>query len=192
MERLQEYVPKVLREDLIEVSGRTVILDKGSMLPIFLGGDQLTAARARGALSTMACHDRSADRLEGLIPVVEDWHASLTLPRCVCTPTFLYLLQRAWYGLFGYVCFRISLLNTKALSSGLIKQVINHSTVHAHTGTVIRIQIHGTVWVRRVGTSQVHSFANSFVARSNVNTTSENSGSACWFNQRPVAKRRPN
>ena len=39
--------------------------------PLLFGGDQLTAARARG-ISPMT-------RLEGLIPCAEDWHAKVNL-----------------------------------------------------------------------------------------------------------------
>lgn len=81
MEELQKYTPKLEREEPTEVGGKSVVLDKSSMLPLLLGGDQLTAARARGALSIRASHDRSEDRLEGLIPVVEDWHARLTFAK---------------------------------------------------------------------------------------------------------------
>ena len=78
MERLQKYVPMLPKEEPAEVSGKPLVLDKGSMLPVLLGGDQLTAARARGASAVRASHDRSYERL---IPVVEDWHARLTFAK---------------------------------------------------------------------------------------------------------------
>ena len=39
------------------------------------GGDQLTACRCRGAQSARINDDDTAERLIGLVPVVEDWHA---------------------------------------------------------------------------------------------------------------------
>jgi L1 cell adhesion molecule like protein len=47
--------------------------------PILLGGDQLTAARARAAQMTLCGESTSTGRLEGLIPVFEDWHAKQAL-----------------------------------------------------------------------------------------------------------------
>ena len=43
------------------------------------GGDMLTAARARGSKNIVSNSQRGKDRLEGVIPVVEDWHAKLCL-----------------------------------------------------------------------------------------------------------------
>ena len=44
------------------------------MQPVLLGGDHLTAARARGANKTK---DAPTSRLEGLVPVAEDWHTKV-------------------------------------------------------------------------------------------------------------------
>ena len=41
------------------------------------GGDQLTVARGIGAQRIRANSEEGASRLEGLIPVVEDWHAKV-------------------------------------------------------------------------------------------------------------------
>ncbi len=42
---------------------------------LFLGGDQLTEERARNAQIGSADGDTVFERLEGVIPKVEDWHA---------------------------------------------------------------------------------------------------------------------
>lgn len=47
--------------------------------PILFGGDQLTAARARGSQQIRLNSDRASDRLCGFIPVSEDWHTSVIL-----------------------------------------------------------------------------------------------------------------
>ena len=47
--------------------------------PIIIGGDQLTASRARGAKKAKVHADSPVSRLEGLIPVAEDWHTKLNL-----------------------------------------------------------------------------------------------------------------
>ena len=54
-----------------------------SFFTVLLGGDQLTVARAKGAQAMMASHDRPSDHLEGIIPIVEDWHSRMTLMRVI-------------------------------------------------------------------------------------------------------------
>ena len=46
---------------------------------MFVGGDQVTAARARGCQRVRSNSERGRDRLEGLQPVCEDWHAKVCL-----------------------------------------------------------------------------------------------------------------
>ena len=51
---------------------------------MLLGGDQLTAARARGAQRIRSNSERSLDRLEGFEPTSEDWHAKgILLAVCI-------------------------------------------------------------------------------------------------------------
>ena len=42
---------------------------------LLLGGDQLTAARCRGSAAAQCDSDTKKERLYGLVPVSEDWHA---------------------------------------------------------------------------------------------------------------------
>ena len=60
------------------MADQAILVRNVNFLPILLGGDQLTAARARGSKSLRASHDSAKDRLDGLVPVVEDWHARVT------------------------------------------------------------------------------------------------------------------
>ena len=46
---------------------------------LLLGGDQLTVARSRRSVAIRADHNFKKEHLEGLLPVVEDWHAKQTL-----------------------------------------------------------------------------------------------------------------
>ena len=78
---LQEYVPSRVVNSTLDVGDKSLCLKNVDFLPILMGGDQLTAARARGAKSLRSSHDNAKDRLEGLLPVVEDWHARFTLAR---------------------------------------------------------------------------------------------------------------
>ena len=46
---------------------------------LLLGGDQLSVARSCTSIAVRADHDLKREHLEGLLPVVEDWHAKQTL-----------------------------------------------------------------------------------------------------------------
>lgn len=75
-----KYVPTLSSEattTLPDESTRT--FDNTQFHTILIGGDQLTVARIRGATNLRSSHAKSADRLEGTVPVVEDWHARMTL-----------------------------------------------------------------------------------------------------------------
>ena len=48
---------------------------------ILVGGDQLTAARARSSKKHMINANTPQVRLEGLVPMVEDWHSKACFAR---------------------------------------------------------------------------------------------------------------
>ena len=81
MTNLHQYVPKVeYTEDcFISEIGGTVQVPGAFFYPILVGGDQLTAARGRGAKKAKVHADSPTSRLEGLIPVAQDWHTKVTL-----------------------------------------------------------------------------------------------------------------
>ena len=66
--------------------------------PVLFGGDQLTAARARGSQQIRLNSERASDRLQGLIPVAEDWHTSVILltvsELLACDPV---IITNLWY-----------------------------------------------------------------------------------------------
>ena len=80
LRHLHQYVP--IREYTDEVHipsiNETAIADKAVLAKLLLGGDQLTAARARGALKSMLNATTASKRLEGFTPVIEDWHAEVS------------------------------------------------------------------------------------------------------------------
>ena len=87
MENLHHYVPKEVITTSESVPGAEAENDEAQvdvMHKILLGGDQLTVARARGAQRIRANSQHGAGRLEGLIPVVEDWHAKVCLLEVSC------------------------------------------------------------------------------------------------------------
>jgi len=57
----------------------TLSYDNITFCEILLGGDQLTMARVSGVQNLHIGHETALDRLEGLVPVVEDWHARVIL-----------------------------------------------------------------------------------------------------------------
>ena len=74
MHTLHQYVP-IQSENVSE---------KPVVHKVLFGGDQLTAARARGCRDLCLNSDTITGQLQGLIPVAEDWHTSVTL-LSVCT-----------------------------------------------------------------------------------------------------------
>ena len=80
METLHKYVPTQTTMERIDVPNSEsfeVPLDRFHYL--LFGGDLLTAKRARGGQNIRCNSERGKDRLEGLIPVVEDWHGKVCL-----------------------------------------------------------------------------------------------------------------
>ncbi len=49
------------------------------MHKVIIGGDQMTAARAKSAIKAKLNGETPSKRLEGLIPTLEDWHTKANL-----------------------------------------------------------------------------------------------------------------
>lgn len=86
MEVLHKYVPTHASEGQLTLpNGSQVPYDSTSFSEILLGGDQLTVARVSGVQNLRISHETALERLEGLIPVVEDWHTRVILLEvCMC------------------------------------------------------------------------------------------------------------
>ncbi len=50
----------------------------------------LTAARVRGTQALRQTEDKAVDRLQGLIPVVEDWHTRMALVMVITLYIYFY------------------------------------------------------------------------------------------------------
>jgi L1 cell adhesion molecule like protein len=75
---LHRYVPtKPYKEDYTTTGGEVIQIPKAAIHPVLFGGDQLTAARARGAKLAKVNSIDPRLRFEGLIPFAEDWHTKL-------------------------------------------------------------------------------------------------------------------
>ena len=73
---LHKYVPtKKSTQDCQLSSGQPYTLELHRFEALFTGGDQLTVARVRGCQRLRSNSNDGTARLEGLVPMVEDWHA---------------------------------------------------------------------------------------------------------------------
>ena len=75
-------VPTVQAEGHLTLSNGSVLdFDDTRFHQILFGGDQFTVARIRGTQALRDTHDKQVDRLNGLIPVIEDcnWHGRMTV-----------------------------------------------------------------------------------------------------------------
>ena len=80
VENLQNYVPIQLLDKSHHLStGETVVVQEAKMHRCLMGGDQLTAARGRGAQSIRENGGDPISRLEGLQMFSLDWHIKMNL-----------------------------------------------------------------------------------------------------------------
>ena len=83
METLQKYVPHQRVTSAVPVPDsqevEVINIDHFHQILFGEGEDQLIVVRARGAQSSRGNSDDGDERLEGLVPVVEDWHAKVCL-----------------------------------------------------------------------------------------------------------------
>ena len=80
-EHLHQYVPTLKQERQVQLSPTTEreALHDHKFHRILLGGDRLTVARARSCQLGRGKSDSGISKLNGLIPVAEDWHAGVIL-----------------------------------------------------------------------------------------------------------------
>ena len=72
MDQLHSYVPT--KPETKQLSDN-IELEDTIFHRILIGGDQLTVARCRGSAAARSDHQTALERLQGLKPVCEDWHA---------------------------------------------------------------------------------------------------------------------
>lgn len=60
-------------------SSDVMVFDDTRFHQVLFGGDQLTVAHMRGTQTLQDTQDKPVNCLEGVIPVVEDWHSRMTL-----------------------------------------------------------------------------------------------------------------
>lgn len=74
MSHIHQYVPSVSSVHKEVVMDEEVEIVKEQMHQVLMGGDQMTAARARSAILAKANAESPSKCLQGLIPTLEDWH----------------------------------------------------------------------------------------------------------------------
>ena len=80
MDDLHKYVPSQESTQNMELhDGGSIQFTDSVLCELLFGGDQLTVARARSGVAIRANHETSLEKLQGLIPVTEDWHTRMTL-----------------------------------------------------------------------------------------------------------------
>ena len=80
LKHVQRYVPvKDVQRELSVPGEEKIVVNDQQYLTIPVGGDQLSVARARGAQLIRSNSECSKEKLEGMLPVAEDWHAKLCL-----------------------------------------------------------------------------------------------------------------
>lgn len=85
MDHYMKYVPTIETKINLDLpNGDSMVLDDTRFSSILFGGDQVTAVRMRSTQALRDSHDNAIDRLEGLLPIVEDWHTRLTLMKVHC------------------------------------------------------------------------------------------------------------
>ena len=92
LEQFHTYVPSKahIKELNVPDHDKRVTIEDSKFHKILLGGDQLTAARCRGGAAVRSDHRTSLERLDGMVPVCEDWHAKrIYLMVCVIVFTVL-------------------------------------------------------------------------------------------------------
>lgn len=79
LHELHRYVPAKSETKEVPVPDSTEVrpLSEIAFHRLLFGGDQLTVKRARAGVRIRNNSTNSADRLEGLLPVAEDWHAKV-------------------------------------------------------------------------------------------------------------------
>ena len=79
LEELQKFAPSKSQTTNVPVPNTSEVrsLKEITFHRLLFGGDQLTAKRARAGVRIRNNSVNNADRLEGLLPVAEDWHAKV-------------------------------------------------------------------------------------------------------------------
>ena len=77
LENFNCYVPTEIHTKSVEINGKQYFYDDSKLIQLLLFGDQLTVARARGALQLRDPQITAQDTLKGYVPTIADWHTRI-------------------------------------------------------------------------------------------------------------------
>lgn len=81
LNELHKYVPQSEQTMISQVAVNGQVHDEQVLHVlchrVLFGGDQLTAKRARSAIAQRSNSEDGRGKLEGFIPVAQDWHAGM-------------------------------------------------------------------------------------------------------------------
>ena len=114
MREMQKYVPNVSKESTFKLGDHEFTTTHDTINPLLFGGDQLTVRNARSAQTASSSETSGLSRLEGLVPVFEDWHARV----CLLTVS----TQNAHFSLhaWSHIEYHVTLINY----SGYLDQTV--------------------------------------------------------------------
>ena len=94
MQSLHKYVPcEIIQGDYgDETATSSVQVATTSMHYLIFGGDQVTVSRVRGCHGIRKNSITPQGTLQGLQPVIEDWHAKMCLPTVLYIFTIIYFI----------------------------------------------------------------------------------------------------
>ena len=98
---IQQYVPALNCNDVTYIPSlmRTVATPEVLFHKKLFGGDQLMAACVRGAQTAKSNGKTALNTLDGVIPVVEDWHTEVLLYEvCLQRGCLMYLISLVYLG----------------------------------------------------------------------------------------------
>ena len=104
LEHYMKLVPSLSAEGKYTLSnGEVISFDDTRFWEVLFGGDQLTVARIRGTQALRDTEETALNRLQGIVPIVEDWHTRMTFLKvytfvqaqdvCICTKLVISLRE---------------------------------------------------------------------------------------------------
>ena len=80
---VHNYVPMVQHttHEIVNIDDTEdeAIVVQQQVHPVLFGGDQMTVERSRNIQNVLSTSDTASARLQGIVPVAEDWHAKMCL-----------------------------------------------------------------------------------------------------------------
>ena len=109
MTQIHDYVPRkpCSQQYTVEDTGEVIAIPTDKFHRILIGGDQLTIARARSVKKAKINSVDPSLRLDGLLPVAEDWHTRLNLLQVKTHKHFHY--NNYVCRLYGSILYQLSL-----------------------------------------------------------------------------------